>query len=126
MSYLNIYIVEDEPLISASLKHIILNAGHKIIGIATSYTDAVHDLTKNKVDLVITDIILEGKETGIDLAIYINKYLKIPFIYQSSVADTETINQALKTGPLAYLAKPVSKMVLLNAIATISNNNFIG
>jgi len=122
MPNLNIYIVEDEPLISASLKHIILNAGHKIIGVAASYNDAVQDLKHNDVHLVITDILLEGKETGIDLANYINMYLNIPFIYQSSVSDPEIINEALKTGPLAYLVKPANKMVLLNAIATLINN----
>lgn len=121
MSNLNIYIVEDEPLISASLKHIILGAGHKIIGIAASYKKAVDDLRANNVHLVITDIMLEGTETGIDLANYINDHLKIPFIYQSSVSDPEVINDALKTGPLAYLVKPVNKMVLLNAIATVTN-----
>jgi len=121
MSNLNIYIVEDEPLISASLKHIILGAGHKIVGIAASYEKAVYDLRANRVHLVITDIMLEGTETGIDLAKYINDHLKIPFIYQSSVSDPEVINDALKTGPLAYLVKPVNKMVLLNAIATVSN-----
>ncbi len=121
MSNLNIYIVEDEPLISASLKHIILGAGHKIVGIAASYEKAVDDLRANKVHLVITDIMLEGTETGIDLAKYINDHLKIPFIYQSSVSDPEVINDALKTGPLAYLVKPVNKMVLLNAIATVTN-----
>jgi DNA-binding NarL/FixJ family response regulator len=121
MSNLNIYIVEDEPLISASLKHIILGAGHKIVGIATSYAQAVHDLEANKVHLVITDIMLDGTETGVDLAKYINERLKIPFIYQSSVSDPQVINDALKTGPLAYLVKPVNKMVLLNAIATVSN-----
>jgi len=121
MSNLNIYIVEDEPLISASLKHILLGAGHKIVGIAASYEKAVHDLRANKVHLVITDIMLEGTKTGVDLAKYINDHLKIPFIYQSSVSDPEVINDALKTGPLAYLVKPVNKMVLLNAIATVSN-----
>ncbi|WP_448698589.1 response regulator [Mucilaginibacter sp. AW1-3] len=121
MSNLNIYIVEDEPLISASLKHIILGAGHKIIGIAASYDQAIHDLQKSNVHLVVTDIMLEGTKTGVDLAKYINENLKIPFIYQSSVSDPEIINDALKTGPLAYLVKPVNKMVLLNAIATIPN-----
>ncbi len=121
MPYLNIYIVEDEPLISAALKHIILSAGHKIIGISTSYADAIVKLKHNKIDLVVTDILLEGTETGVDLARYINEHLRIPFIYQSSVSDPEIINAALKTGPLAYLVKPVNKMVLLNAIASIDN-----
>jgi len=120
MSNLNIYVVEDEPLISASLKHIIMGAGHKIVGIAASYKQAVHDLQRNHVHLVITDIMLEGTETGIDLANYINEHLKIPFIYQSSVSDDNVIKDALKTGPLAYLVKPVNKMVLLNAIATVN------
>ncbi|OCX53650.1 hypothetical protein BEL04_04975 [Mucilaginibacter sp. PPCGB 2223] len=102
------------------MKHIILGAGHKIIGIAASYVQAVHDLQANKVHLVVTDIMLEGTETGIDLAKYINEHLHIPFIYQSSVSDPEVINEALKTGPLAYLVKPVNKMVLLNAIATVN------
>lgn len=119
MSNLNIYIVEDEPLISATLKHIVAGAGHKIVGTAACYADAVQDLHANHVHLVITDIMLEGTETGIDLAKYINHHLKIPFIYQSSVDDPKIINDALATVPLAYLVKPVNKSGLLNAIATL-------
>lgn len=120
MSNLNIYIVEDEPLITASLKHIVLGAGHKIVGTASSYEAAVQDLHAHKVHLVITDIMIEGNETGIDLARYINEHLKIPFIYQSSVNDHQIINDALETGPVAYLVKPVNKAGLLNAIAAAS------
>ncbi|QKJ32071.1 response regulator [Mucilaginibacter mali] len=109
MCALNIYLVEDNPLIALSLKRMIAGMGHRICGSASNYEKAVADLQTLKPDLVITDIMLESNRTGIDLGRYINRYLHIPFIYQSSVDDDELIFKAHATQPEAYLVKPVIK-----------------
>ncbi len=116
MSNLNIYLVEDNPLIAHTLKHIISSLGHSLCGFASSYEKAVNDLQSVKPDLVITDINLEGRETGVDLCKYINKYLNIPFIYQSSTSANELLCAAHATRPEAFLAKPVRKHDLHCAI----------
>ena len=120
MQKLYIYIVEDNPLMAYALKSMILKMGHNICGSADCYDEAVRDLKAMRVDLVITDIMIKGKENGIDLAHYINHNLHIPFIFQSSVTCVDMIAMANKTHPNAFLLKPVSKTEMIKALAGIA------
>ncbi|MBD1385519.1 response regulator [Mucilaginibacter rigui] len=120
MQKLYIYIVEDNPLIAYALKSMILKMGHNICGLAECYDEAVKDLKVMHVDLVITDIMLKGRESGIDLAHYINRNLHIPFVFQSSVTNMEMIDQANQTHPNAFLPKPVSKTEMIKVLAEIA------
>lgn len=124
MPILNIYIVEDNPLLARVLKHFLAGNGYNICGSATTYEKAVRDLALMKVDLVISDIMLESTRTGIDLGRHINQSLGIPFIFQSSVSDSEVINTALNLKPIAYLPKPVNRTDLLNAISKTFSNAY--
>ena len=119
MSKLNILIVEDSPLIAAALEHMIVKLGYAVAGISESYDEAVHALTLQDIDLVITDIILIGHKTGIDLAEYIKMHFQIPVIYQSSITDGSMINDAMRTRPVAYLVKPVRKIDLSTALLSV-------
>ncbi len=116
MLKLNIYIVEDCPLIAASLKQLVVKLGHRVAGVSESYEDAVIQLKGHPVDMVITDIMLSGKKNGIDLGVYIKKYLNIPVIYQSSITDTAIVFDAMRTEPVAYLVKPVRRGELSTAL----------
>jgi response regulator of citrate/malate metabolism len=119
MLNMNIFIVEDSPIIACALKQLIIKLGHTVAGISESYEDAVAKLNDTNVDMVITDIMLLGKKNGIDLGNYVNKHLNIPIIYQSSVTDTVTVCNAMRTNPLAYLVKPVTKVELLTALSGV-------
>lgn len=119
MSKLNILIVEDSPLIAAALEHMIVKLGYAVADISESYDEAVLALTLMDIDLVITDIILIGPKTGIDLAAYIKMHFQIPVIYQSSITDGSMINDAMQTSPVAYLVKPVSKVDLSTALLSV-------
>lgn len=116
MLKLNIFIVEDSPLIAASLKQIVVKLGHRVVGISESYEDAVLNLNNKDVDMVITDIMLSGKKNGIDLGAYIKKHLNIPVIYQSSITESSIIINAMRTKPVAYLVKPVGRVELSTAL----------
>jgi two-component SAPR family response regulator len=113
---LRIYIVEDNMLMAASLRHILTGLGHCVCGQATTYKQAVNEMQKTGADLVITDIMLKGKKSGIDLGRFIKARLHIPFIYQSSVTENDIIMAAMDTLPGAYLFKPVTKLALEGAI----------
>lgn len=116
MLKLNIFIVEDSPIIAAALKQMVVKLGHKVAGVSDSYEDAVIQLERSGIDMVITDIMLSGKKNGIDLGAYIKEFLNIPFIYQSSITDTVVVCDAMRTHPLAYLVKPVGKVELSTAL----------
>ncbi|GAA4093811.1 response regulator [Mucilaginibacter panaciglaebae] len=117
---LKIYIVEDSPIIAASLKQLVTRMGHSVAGISSSYEGAVSELMQMCVDIVITDIMLSGEKNGIDLGVYIKQNLNIPVIYQSSITDSSLMNQAMSTQPLAYLVKPVDRVQLTNALLSLT------
>lgn len=116
---LKIYIVEDSPVIAASLKQMVTIMGHSVAGISSSYEDAVAKLVHIDIDMVITDIMLSGQKNGIDLGAYVKENLKVPVIYQSSITDSCLMIQAMSTRPLAYLIKPVSRIQLSNALLSL-------
>ncbi|MCC8424647.1 response regulator [Mucilaginibacter sp. UR6-11] len=119
MAKLNIYIVEDSPIIAAALKQLIIKLGHTVAGVSESYEDAVEHLSKAAIDMVITDIMLSGKKNGIDLGAYVKEHLNVPVIYQSSITDTGIVYDAMRTGPLAYLVKPVGRQELSTALLSV-------
>lgn len=112
---MNIFIVEDSPLLAAALKQLVLKLGHSIAGMAASYDDAVNKIDTN-VDMVISDIMLMGQKNGIELGAYIKSRFNIPIVYQSSITDSETIYNAMLNNPLAYLVKPVDQTQLLSVL----------
>ncbi|MEO6522681.1 MAG: response regulator [Mucilaginibacter sp.] len=123
MTKLNIYIVEDEPILATLLKYTLQGMGHSVCGVAESYDDAVKGLQQTEADLVITDIMLRGPETGIAIARYIKANLNMPFIFLSSISDEEMIADAMSTEPLSYLKKPVNKDALNTAISLFTMLN---
>ncbi len=102
----SIYIVEDQMIITLDLRHMLEDLGYKVSGIAASYREALANITLVKPDLILLDILLQGDETGIDLAHALNRSCHIPFIFLTSHADQYTVNTAKATRPLGYLVKP--------------------
>lgn len=116
---LKIYIVEDSPIIAASLRQLVTRMGHSVAGMSSSYEDAILELMQIDVNMVITDIMLSGQKNGVDLGAYIKENLNIPVIYQSSITDACLVHQAMLTSPVAYLVKPVGRAQLSNALLSV-------
>jgi DNA-binding LytR/AlgR family response regulator len=119
-----ILIVEDEAIIAESIKLTIESLGYEVVGVSDNALDAIELLNKNKVDLAILDINIQGEKNGIWLAK--NMFQDKPFIYLTAYGDSKTIEQASKTKPSAYLLKPFKKedisVAIQMAIINYSNN----
>ena len=119
-----ILIVEDNVIIADDLQQIIEGFGYQVLGNVISYEKAVDFLSTHKIDLVLIDINLATTKTGIDLANYINANFKVPFIYLTSNIDDQTIDDASKTLPAAYLVKPFDADTIYTSIE-VAVNSFI-
>ena len=113
---IKIGIVEDETIIAQNIEMVLLNLGYNVLPPCFTYSEGLKMLQNEKPDLVILDIQLAGKKTGIDLAKKINEVFEIPFIFLSSNADAATIQKAKEVNPPAYLVKPFNKEDLFTAI----------
>ncbi|WP_433900961.1 sigma-54-dependent transcriptional regulator [Sphingobacterium puteale] len=100
-----ILIVEDEFIVANDLKMILKKHGYQVIGIASSVTQATGIIETQKPDWVLLDIMLKGTETGIDLAIRLNK-VQIPFLFISANTNQGILEAVKGTRPYGFLTKP--------------------
>jgi transcriptional regulator with GAF, ATPase, and Fis domain len=87
-------------------------AHYEVCGIARSVPIAQEMIKKERPGLVLLDIFLKGKETGIDLAKQLGKE-NIAFVYLSANSNEEVLNAAKATEPYGFLVKPFREKDLL-------------
>src|SRR4028119_1814688 len=63
-----ILIVEDEPLVAFDSEHLLRESGYEVVATVDTLADAVRVLGEEEVDLVLSDIQLNGDGDGMDVA----------------------------------------------------------
>lgn len=121
MKSLNIYIVEDEPLIVSTIEVALRKQGFFAIGDAEDYTSALRDIELLKPDLTLIDIQLSGDKDGVDLATELDKK-NLPYLFLSSQTDPNTIERVKHTNPLGYIVKPFTETGLRTNIELAWHN----
>lgn len=121
MSKLNIYIVEDDPIIAITLESILQKNGYSVCGHADNVDEALTEIKSNKPDLVLVDIQLDGEKDGVDLAENLDMLNK-PYLYLTSQTDPHTIKRVKQTRPLGYIVKPFTENGLRSNIEIAWNN----
>lgn len=116
MHKIKIAIVEDEALIAIRLSTALEDLGYDVCETASSYSEGLDTIIAEKPDLLISDIQLSGRKTGIDLAQKVREFSSLPIIFLTSFNDKETIDIAREVRPNAYLIKPFNKEELYSAI----------
>jgi two-component system response regulator HydG len=100
-----ILIVEDQFIEAKSLNVILNNAGYSTCSIARSVSGALSIIEKEKPDLVLVDIFLQGEGTGIDLGKILNER-NMAFVYLSANSNRQILEQAKQTKPYGFMVKP--------------------
>ena len=115
---LNVLIVEDNFSLALELEIVCKKLGHNVLGIVDNSGDALIEILDKKPDLILMDINIKGKLSGIDIAEKMS-HLTIPTIFITSLADEEHFNKASKIENSTYVTKPVSQYSLKAAINLI-------
>jgi len=118
---LNIYIVEDEPLIAATIETALEKQGFQVIGDAETFDEAILEIKQLKPDLVLLDIQLEGEKDGVDLALQLDQR-NIPYLFLTSQTDPDTISRVKQTQPLGFIVKPFTESGLRSQIELAWHN----
>ena len=111
-----ILIVEDERIIAEDIRKCVLNCNYDVIGIVPTGQDTLLIVKEQKPDLILMDIMLEGKLDGIETAEKIISKYDIPVIYITANADDKILKRAKKTNPYGYLIKPFEEIDLNAAL----------
>lgn len=105
--------VDDDPVVLATLGKGLRNAGYDVVDCHDG-EEALERCEDELPDLAILDISMP-KVSGIDLGQSM-RTKKIPFIYLTGIADTETVQFAVDSGALGYVVKPVDVAKLMPTI----------
>jgi CheY-like chemotaxis protein len=101
-----IFIVEDEGIVAADLADRLKQLGYTVAGQAASGEQAIEKVAGVLPDLILMDIILQGKMDGVEASEIISRRHKIPIVFLTAHADDATMRRAQVTGPFGYILKP--------------------
>ena len=116
MSKAKLLLVEDEEIVAFDLEGTLKALGYEVSAIVGSGEEAIASAAKIHPDLVLMDIMLKGKTTGIQAAKEIRTLFNIPIVYLTAYADISTLQQAKLTEPFGYLLKPFEEKELQTTI----------
>ncbi len=101
-----ILIVEDERIVADDIKTCLQRLEYAVCGMAVSGEEAIKKAEETRPDLVLMDIVLEGKMDGIEAASEIRARFDIPVVYLTAHADNKTLGRAKITEPFGFILKP--------------------
>ncbi len=119
---MRILVIDDEDMIREIVQTILRESGHEVLT-ATNGSEGLKILETEKVDLVITDILMpekEGVETIFDIRF---QYPHVRIIAMSGggrMNNFDPLKIARKAGAHRVLTKPLEQDDLLNAVRDIS------
>ena len=105
-----ILIVEDEPLVAFDNEHLLGESGYEVVATVDSLADAMRVIGEQQIDLILSDIKLNGDGDGMDVA-RAARAKGVPVLFVSGNCPMEA--HALGVG---CLAKPYSDKVLKAAL----------
>jgi DNA-binding LytR/AlgR family response regulator len=112
---MKILVVEDDPLAADNLVRILHELDYSQIVRAHSYETALEAIGKDLPDLALIDIGLKGELTGIDLGKRLGQ-MGVHHMYLTGQQDPGTFLRASQTAPLRNLPKPITRLMLRNAL----------
>jgi len=111
-----ILIVEDESIVAMDIRKMLVESGYEITSMVDSGEEAIQVVRGDKPDLILMDIVLKGKMTGIDASRIISQYFDIPIIYLTALSSDDSLLETKSRESYGFLFKPFSANELNIAI----------
>ena len=110
-----ILIVEDDEDIAGPLERTIRRMGYESAGVLSTGEEAVAKVAQIRPDVIIMDVVLGGRLTGIEASKKLDPALKLPIIF---ITGYRPIAAAMEANNRFPLSKPFSAHDLKKAIET--------
>ncbi len=112
----DILLLEDEFIISESLRGQLLEFGFENVHTAFKGADALEIARQHPLQFAIVDIKVPGEINGIEVARQLKQICDCPLLFLTAYSDDQTLSEALAVGPYNYLVKPWKERDLYIAI----------
>lgn len=112
MNPISIFIVEDELLISASLKSQLQSFGYEVLGSSTRGEQCLEEIERlsksgKEPEIILMDIHLRGEMDGIETARRLVEKFNCAIIFLTGQSSKEIYERSFKIKPFGYLLKPI-------------------
>ena len=111
-----ILVVEDEALVAEDTSQTLQRMGYDVTGIAASADECLELAHKQRPDLVLMDIVIQGEVDGIETAASLRQTLDLPVVFVTSHSDEATFLRAKVDNAFGYVLKPIAERELQMAI----------
>ena len=109
-----VLIVDDQPDVARTLSQLVASGGYDVVT-ATRFDEARHLIDQTPPDILVTDVRL-GAFNGLQLVLHMRAVQPSGPIIVLSAYDDAVIRQEAERSGAAFLAKPVTRKDLLDAI----------
>jgi DNA-binding NarL/FixJ family response regulator len=112
----SVLVVEDEWITARDIEHALSDLGYRVSDTAASGVAAIDAVARERPDLALVDVRLEGAMDGVDLAAELRQRFAIPVVYLTAHSDRETVERLKHTLPYGYVSKPFDEGQLRVAV----------
>ena len=116
MNQSRILVVDDDSQLREAIVDTLMLTGYGCLE-ASSGEDALYQLGKRSVDMVIADIQMDGMDGHTLLRSIRERYPQLPVLLMTAYANIDGAVRAMREGAIDYLAKPFAPEVLLNQVS---------
>ena len=114
----HILVVDDDDRICCALKQLLVQSGYSV-STCRQASDALEELEKEQVDLVVTDVRLPGM-SGVELTKrIIENWADVPVIVITGFEEIDIAVEVLKLGACDFIRKPFSPAGILESVKVV-------
>lgn len=114
-----VMIVEDEAITAMATGAMIKRLGHTVSAAVGTGQDALDAFRRQRPDLVLMDIRLDGDLDGIETAKLMRRDSNVPVVFVSAFVDDVTRRRAAEAGPFAFMPKPLDEYELRDMLTRL-------
>lgn len=123
---MNIIIVDDDPLITSSLKRLIeIESDIKVSGIARNGKEAFELCRQLNPDVVLMDIRMPEMDGVLGTRLIKNHFKNIKVVLLTTFKDEEYIKEAIKSGAEGYILKNQDIESIVDTLKTVAKGNTV-
>ena len=114
-----ILIADDSSFMRASLKYIIENAGHEVVGMAKDGNEAIEMYGRLNPDLLTMDILMVGMDGIVALRELRRKHPNAKVIMVTALGQDQYQEEAGKLGAAGYIRKPFKVQQIMHELGEV-------
>lgn len=113
-----ILLAEDQSIVAMALSMGLKNLGYNVLKPVSSGKDLIKEALEKQPEIIITDIHLKDKISGLDAIQILRPSIESIFIVMTGYSDAHTLTLVKEVNPDGFLLKPVNSSQIKDAIDT--------